>query len=181
MQGVQWMKVVLEEHSEEWEREYRREEALLRDVMGGNILDIQHVGSTSVRGICAKPILDIAVLLRDIDATDLPKMEKAGFRYMGARNEKDSRRLFIRYVERDGVRDIALTHVHCYRVQAEEEFRQLVCFRDYLNRHPQEAMRYDRIKRELAKAHGDDRFAYSDGKRAFIERINSIISRERNG
>lgn len=178
MQGVQRMKVVLAEHCGEWETEYRREEAQIRGAMGPNILDIRHVGSTSIRTICAKPILDIAVLLKDYEAMEIPKMEEIGYRYMGPRNDEDSRRLFVRYVERGAEKEIALAHVHCYRIEAQEDFELLVGFRDYLNAHPEDARRYDLIKRRLAGEYSDDRFAYSDGKRAFIEEINRKIREE---
>ena len=176
MQGVKWMKVALSEHDDGWSAEFVRAKELITRLWGDNVLDIQHVGSTSVKGICAKPILDIGVVLRDFEGMDVGAMENAGYRYMGPRNADDSRRLFILYVEKDGCADVAVQHVHCYP-PGDAGFAQLVGFRDYLNAHPEEAARYDSIKRKLAQTFADDRFAYSDGKRAFIEEINEKIIR----
>lgn len=173
MQGVQWMKVKLLPHNDKWHEEFERTKQLICRVWGDAVLDVQHVGSTSIRAISAKPILDVAVVLRSFADMDVEAMENEGYRYMGARTENGDRRLFIMYANRDDANEVALEHIHCYE-PGNEDFAALVGFRDYLNDHPEAAREYDEIKRRLAEAYPDDRFAYSDGKREFIERIITI-------
>jgi len=170
VQGVQWMKVALAEHEAAWAEEFALAKKQICGIWGANVLDVQHVGSTAINCICAKPILDIAVVLQDYNGMDIAAMQRAGYRYMGPRNAQDTRRLFILYVEKDGCDEVALQHVHCYP-PGDGDFDALIRFRDYLSVHPQEAKRYDAIKRALAQEFAQDRFAYSEGKRAFIEEI----------
>lgn len=175
MQGVQWMKVQLAEHDPHWHSEFEKVRSLLLQIWKENILDIQHVGSTSILGICAKPILDVGVVLRDLSAMDVAALEQHGYRYMGPRTPAQDRHLFILYVNKDGSEEVALHHIHCYP-PGTEDFRLLVGFRDYLNTHPEEAQQYNFLKADLAQKYPHDRFAYSDGKRAFIERIHRILA-----
>ena len=174
MQGVEWMKVRLLEHDPVWSEEFLHAKQLILKIWTDNVQDIQHVGSTSIHGISAKPILDIGVVLRDFRKMDMEAMEKQGYRYMGPRNEAGDRHLFILYVEQGEHKEIALQHIHCYPMGS-DDFKALVGFRDYLNEHPDEAAEYDALKRELATKYANDRFAYSDGKKGFIEKINSRL------
>ena len=155
MKDRESMNVVISEHDSAWHDEFLRVKELIHSIWEDNILDIQHVGSTSINGICAKPILDIAVLLRDLSKMDIEKMEALGYEYMGARDSASARHLFIQYSQKQGCEDIALQ----------------IGFRDYLNQHPEEAMKYDSIKRQLAQRFPNDRYAYSAGKRDFIDGV----------
>lgn len=170
MKDRESMDVVINEHDPSWHDEFLRVKELIHRIWEDNVLDIQHVGSTSISGICAKPILDIAVRLRDLSKMDIEKMEEHGYEYMGARNENSDRHLFIRYNQKQSFENIALQHIHCYSPASEDYWLQ-IGFRDYLNKHPEEAMKYDSIKRQLAQRFPNDRYAYSDGKREFIENV----------
>ena len=138
------------------------------------VLDVQHVGSTSIRSISAKPILDVAVVLRSFADMDVEALKNEGYRYMGARTESGDRRLFIMYTTRDGVEDVALEHIHCYE-PGNADFAALVGFRDYFNSHPEAAREYEEIKWRLAETNPEDRFAHSEGKREFIGCINADV------
>lgn len=173
MKGVKWMQVELSDHDPAWEQEYARSREHILSALGSQVLDIQHVGSTSIRGIAAKPILDIAVRVRDLSRIDTPAMERIGYWFKGAGRNQANRILFIRFAEDD----VAIEHVHCY-ADGDPNFTIQVGFRDYLNTHPEEAAAYDRLKRDLAARHPDDRFAYSEGKEAFIEGIVTAVRRE---
>lgn len=166
MDGVKWMQVKMVPHDPMWKIEFRKMRDIIYSVWKEAVIDVQHVGSTAVPGIHAKPILDVAVVLKDLEAIDIEAMQREGFTYMGKRTESGDRQLFIQYVDDQ----IALSHIHCYGPDA-EDYRFLIGFRDYLIAHPEAAKEYDQIKRNLAEVYGNDRFAYSDGKRAFIEAI----------
>ena len=94
MQGVQWMKVKLLPHDDKWHEEFERTKQLICRVWGDTVVDVQHVGSTSIRSISAKPILDVAVVLRSFADMDVEALKNEGYRYMGARTESGDRQLF---------------------------------------------------------------------------------------
>lgn len=178
MKDRESMNVVIMEHDSSWHDTFLRVKEQICLIWEDNVLDIQHVGSTSISGICAKPILDIAVRLRDLSKMDIEKMEELGYEYMGARNERSDRHLFILYSQKQGCENIALQHVHCYSPESEDYWLQ-VGFRDYLNNNPSEAMKYDSIKRQLAQDFPNDRYAYSDGKREFVENVICQVRKNR--
>ena len=168
MKGIKWMEVQLEDHNAVWRHEYELTRNQLISILGNNVIDIQHVGSTSINGISAKPILDIGIVLHSFQSMDIAAMEQHGYKYMGPRNAESSRHLFIKYANSAKQDDIVVAHVHCYQ-NGDPDFEILVGFRDYLNTHPALAEEYDQLKKRLAEKYPNDRFAYSDGKRAFID------------
>jgi GrpB-like predicted nucleotidyltransferase (UPF0157 family) len=124
---------------------------------------VEHVGSTAIAGLPAKPVLDLQVAVPDIDDEQAyrPALEALGL-ILRAR-ESDHR--FFR-PPADQPRTV---HVHvCQRDSTWE--RDHLLFRDYLRAHPDKAHDYAALKRQLAETVGDDRNAYTAGKTAFIER-----------
>lgn len=174
MKGVKWMEVQLADHDSAWRQEYELTKNHLISILGNNVIDIQHVGSTSINGISAKPILDIGIVLHSFQAMDISAMKQYGYKYMGPRNAVASRHLFMKYADSAKHDDIVVAHIHCYQ-NGDHDFETLVGFRDYLNAHPALAEEYDQLKRNLAEKYPNDRFAYSDGKRAFIDRIIGML------
>ena len=148
-----------------WPRQYEVEAQLLQLVFGSELVAIHHVGSTSIPGIYAKPIIDIMPLVRDIEVVDSfnPIMEALGYRPRGE----------------FGIRRQALLHprhypahppVHIYQVGNPEVKRHLA-FRDYLRAHPDKALIYSDHKRAVARQHPYDIYAYMDGKDALIKQL----------
>jgi GrpB-like predicted nucleotidyltransferase (UPF0157 family) len=84
MQGVERYKVRLLPHCKEWEEEFKEVKKQLSDIFGENAVDIQHIGSTAIKEIYAKPILDVAVVLKSFEAMNTEGMIKAGYSYCGA-------------------------------------------------------------------------------------------------
>ena len=166
MEGVGRYQVRLLPHQTAWDEEFLQVKEELIACWGENVLDIQHVGSTAIPTICAKPILDVAVQLRSILALDAEVLADRGYEYRGARAENEKYHLFVLR----GEGQISLRHIHCYD-QAEREFAQLVGFRDYMNGHPEEALAYQALKTRLAEQYAEDRNAYTKGKEAFIHSI----------
>lgn len=163
MEGVERYKVKLIPHNQKWEEEFLTVREEVRHAWGDNLLDIQHVGSTAIRSICAKPILDIAVQLKSIKNMDIVCLELLGYSYCGPQNKNPNYHLFVLR----GNNEISLRHIHCYD-REENEFNLLVGFRDYLNTHIDDAMRYEKLKRKLSEEYPDDRIAYTRGKESFI-------------
>ncbi|GLC30223.1 GrpB family protein [Clostridium omnivorum] len=174
MQGVERYKVRLLPHSDEWKEEFEEARKQLKEIFGDNIDDIQHVGSTSISGIYAKPILDIAVVLKSFENMNVDGMKIAGYDYCGAQNEEKDRYLFVLR----GEGQISLRHIHCYEPN-NLDFYYVTHFRDYLNSHEDYAKEYSDLKISLAEQYPEDRFAYTDKKEGFIRMIYQKIDPEK--
>lgn len=171
MEGVERNKVRLLPHNKEWETEFLQTKEQLEKLWSANIIDIQHIGSTSIKAICAKPILDVAIKLKSINDMNIEILVKHGYDYCGAQHGNKNYHLFVLR----GMKQISLKHIHCYDKE-EKEFDLLVGFRDYLNMNTDEALKYERIKKKLAEKYSDDRIAYTNGKEEFIKSIYERIS-----
>jgi len=135
---------------------------------------IEHIGSTAVPGLAAKPVIDILVgvcSLADAPAF-LPLLYPLGYAYQPEHEDVLPER---RYLHR--IVDGAHTHhLHIVEVQS-EFFRVQLLFRDFLRLHPEAALRYAALKLRLAQQYRLDREAYTDGKSAFIAEILVQASR----
>ena len=170
MEGVERYKVRLLMHNKEWENEFIHVKSQIEAIWSNNILDIQHVGSTAINDICAKPILDVAVKLNSIKEMDVYPMEQLGYEYCGPQHGNDAYHLYVLR----GENQVSLRHIHCYNVQ-DKEFAQLVGFRDYLNSNSDAAKEYSELKKALALQHSEDRAAYTKGKENFIQKVYAML------
>jgi GrpB-like predicted nucleotidyltransferase (UPF0157 family) len=162
--GLEKGVVHLAPHNAGWARVYEAERARIEAAIGPHILEIQHVGSTSIPDIAAKPIIDIAVGVEDFEAARvcIAPLEAIGYTYRGE-NGIPGRHYFTRG-------DPTLYHTHMHETTS-RAYGNLVLFRDYLLAHPEEARAYLELKQRLAEEYRHDRYAYTEGKAAFIERI----------
>ena len=146
----------------EWPRLFRDLGAKLRAALGDTALRIDHIGSTAVPGLAAKPIIDVQIsvpALEPVDPYRLP-LEALGFVFR-ADNPELTKRYFR---EPPGSRR---THIHVRRAGSwAEQFALL--FRDYIRVHAEDARLYADLKRELAQQYADDRRAYTEAKGPFI-------------
>lgn len=174
MEGVERYKVRLVPHHEKWVDEYQQAESRIRAVWGGNVIDVQHVGSTTVRDIPAKPILDIAVRLHSIRNMDTAALLRLGYDYCGPRCDRGTHHLYVLR----GANQISLRHVHRYDAGDDQCF-QLIGFRDYLGAHPDVAQRYAELKEAPASRYPEDRVAYTKGREDFVQSIYALLDRQR--
>lgn len=165
MEGVERNKVKLVPHNKEWENEFRRIKPILMTIFNVKSDNVQYVGSTAVRGIVAKPILDIAINLESFSVLNIDGMAELGYE---DRLEAGvpGRRLFVL----KGNEDRSLHHIHCFERNG-DGFRKQVFFRDYLIGHPEIAMQYSELKIGLALITPDDRKRYTEGKDRFVQSI----------
>ncbi|MXW26767.1 MAG: GrpB family protein [Dehalococcoidia bacterium] len=157
----------------------------LAAALGPLALRIEHVGSTSVPGLGAKPIIDIDVI---IESPRLLPLVVEGLGTLGYSHEGDGgipdREAFGRagaMVPADGSGRVWPAH-HLYVCPSgSEELQRHLRFRDYLRSHPDSAARYEALKRDLAHRHANDIDAYVAGKSAFVERILAVDGGEARG
>ena len=167
MLGLKRGTVILCPHEEEWEREAEKTIRMLTPLFGDSAADIQHVGSTAIRTISAKPILDLAVAARDMEAVRgrIPVLEAAGVIFRG----EDHPGEFL-FVMGDFERDTRTHHIHVCP-QDGVDWRNYLAFRDYMNAHPDRANEYEKLKISLAAKYASDRGSYTRGKWEFITAI----------
>ncbi len=167
-----------------WPDVFCAEEArLLRYFPDGVIVRVEHIGSTAVPGLAAKPIIDILVGVTDVTVVrDLvaPRMEAAGYDYFWRPTSgNDVGPFYPWFIGRDA-EGARISHVHVVEMNNIEQWDR-VLFRDYLRDHPEAAEEYAALKRTLADRFGDDREAYTEEKTAFISRITHCAKREYMG
>ena len=156
--GMKRGTVFLEPHLTEWEIAAKETILTLKNILGDIAADIQHIGSTSIKAIKAKPIIDIAVAVNDFEAVlqKRAELEKADviFRF-------DERPEQLLFVMGDFENDTRSHHIHVV-LYGSDEWNNYINFRDYLNTHIAAAREYETTKLRLAEQYPDDRIAYTD-------------------
>lgn len=156
--------VIVTEHNPEWKLEYEREAFLIREILGGNCEDIHHIGSTSVEGLKAKPIIDIMPEVKNLAAVDekAERFEAIGYEYMGEFGIAGRR-----YLRKGG--DERTHQVHIFAFTDRENIERHLAVRDYLRCHREEAECYGELKAKLAEEYPFDIEGYCDGKDEFVK------------
>ena len=157
--------VVLVEYDRGWPGRFERERRRIQNALGEAVTRIEHIGSTAVPGLAAKPIVDVLVTLAapDDEETFASALEGAGYEL---RVREPGHRMF-----RTPTRDV---HVHIWR-DSDSEVGRCIRFRDRLRRSPEDRRAYEQLKRDLAKSDWADMNDYADAKGPLIE---AILARE---
>ncbi|MGH0925140.1 GrpB family protein [Bacillus pacificus] len=172
-------RITIEEYNIKWESEFNKLQTLINDVMEDSILSIEHVGSTSIKGLAAKPVLDIDIVIEDYGFFPkvVTKLEAIGY-YHQAKWSYKGREAFGRkdaFVPWSEESTVWMEH-HLYVCDKNsEELRKHIAFRDYLREHDDVAGEYGRLKEELARE-SKSRTSYSEGKTKFITNILEEIN-----
>lgn len=159
--GREKREIVIVDYDPAWPVRFEQERARIDAALGPVARRIEHIGSTAVPGLAAKPIIDVSVSVDDVEdeASFLPQLEAAGYLL---RVREPGHRMF-RTPELD-------VHVHLWPAGGEEERRQLV-FRDWLRTHPADRDVYASLKRDLATREWRDMNDYADAKGGLIAEI----------
>ena len=159
--GRERRQVVIVDYDPAWPARFERERDRVRRALGASADRIEHIGSTAVPGLAAKPIIDVLVAVADPDddALIVAAMEAAGYEL---RVREPGHRMF-----RTPARDV---HVHI-RSERDPELLRHLSFRDRLRRSPDDRLAYQRLKRELATRDWDDINEYAEAKGPFIAAV----------
>ena len=163
--------VVVLPYDEQWEHDFAKIRAELTDALGRLAIGIEHVGSTSVQGLSAKPIIDIDVVIKDYTVLEdvVSALGEIGYQHEG--NLGIAGREAFKY---DGKDHLKKHHLYVCPEDS-PELRRHIAFRDYLRAHPEAVREYSRIKEEGAKQYPDDMERYIEHKSPFIEKIYAEI------
>ncbi len=157
------MQVIVVEYNPAWPPAFEEEATRLRETLGDLLIDVQHIGSTAVPGLRAKPILDISLevdQLVHLDTQNL-SMQHLGYEVMGEYGIPGRR-----YFRKGG--DQRTHHIHAFASGDPGLFRHLA-FRDYLRAHPNIAEAYGQLKWEIAQSCNHDLEEYCDKKDPFVK------------
>lgn len=159
-----YVPIVLADYDPNWPKLYEREERRIRAILGDHVVCINHVGSTSVPGLAAKPIIDISLAVPDSadEPAYVPDLEAAGYVLRIREPDWHEHRLF-----KGPDTDINL---HVFSPDSAEIERHLR-FRDWLRTHPEDRDLYLRTKRELAARRWKYTQHYADAKSQVVEEI----------
>lgn len=159
--------VIVVDYDPRWPVRFAGEAARLAPVLGDILVAIHHIGSTSIPGMAAKPIIDIMPVVRQIELVDPcnPAMQTLGYEARGEYGIA-GRRYFVK-----GQGNDRSHHVHVFAADHPDVARHLN-FRDFLIAHPDEAAAYASLKQALARQYPHDIEAYIAGKDGLIKEID---------
>ena len=156
------------EYDLRWPALYAEEAEMLRRAFGVSLITLEHVGSTAVPGLAARPVIDIQAVVRAIAEAQeaAPALEKLGYEQGVFARDPVRRLLFKKF----NAERLLTHHLHVYEPDHPAASEHLL-FRDYLRRCPEEARRYRDLKRELAYLYRHNRVAYSHAKTDYVEAV----------
>ncbi|HET6455978.1 MAG TPA: GrpB family protein [Armatimonadota bacterium] len=167
--GLKRGTVKLVPHNPKWAKLFEQEKQLLVGTFGETIFAMEHIGSTAIPGIPAKPILDMNI---GVESLEIAKEMKDKFVELGYEHRPfvpgqsleglQAQELYVRGPE------TKRTHFAHVTVYGSDFWNNALLFRDYLRSHPGRAQEYDDLKQKLAQQYGNDRGSYSKGKEQFV-------------
>jgi len=171
--GVEKVVISLSEYDPAWPDRFEEHAERVRTALGDTALRVEHIGSTSVPGLAAKPIIDMLVVVPDSgdESSYLSALETAGYQLRVREPDFHEHRM-VRTPERD-------VHVHIFSPGCPEIDRYLV-FRDRLRQQADERARYEETKRKFAAESWSDMNAYAEAKTEVIESIIAAGMRDRD-
>ena len=159
------MEVIVVPHDPAWSAKFSSEAFRLSRALGATAIAIHHIGSTSIAGIYAKPVVDILVEVQSIEDADASRdvIEHLGYEVMGEFGI--SGRRYYRKNTQHGAREF---QVHAFATGSAHIYRH-IALRDFMRAHGHFAAAYSDLKRHLARVHPNSIDDYMDGKDAFIK------------
>ncbi|MBQ6896900.1 MAG: GrpB family protein [Oscillospiraceae bacterium] len=159
--------VLLEPHNTEWEFSAQQMIAVLKDILKDDIVDAQHIGSTSIKNISSKPIIDIVVGVADFDNIMRHNNILAANGILYRRQDHPEQHLYVCGDMENGIH----THYIHAVIWGKEAWNNYINMRDYLNYDEKTAAEYSELKKHLAQKYPHDRVNYTKEKSAFIEDV----------
>jgi GrpB-like predicted nucleotidyltransferase (UPF0157 family) len=168
--------VVIVEYNPRWPLMFQEEATRVFGVLDRDlIICIEHIGSTAILKLPAKPIIDILIVVRSLQRAKqvaVSPLEELGYAYWFD-NPDSQRMFFVKGLPPNSPR----TH-HIHIIESESILQERLLFRDYLRKHPDEALRYAELKRHLAQQFSTDREAYTSGKRDYVQFVLERVRQE---
>lgn len=166
-------KVTIEDYNSNWYKRFEEEKEKLKEILTDKYISIEHIGSTSVDGLCAKPIIDIAIGVNDLQSVSefIKPLKEIGYEFV-YHKEFPERRFF-----RKGQWGAGTHHIHIYQFEGEHWNNQIL-FRNYLRVNPDVLKEYQKLKVDLAEKFRFDRGSYTTSKSSFIQDVLQKAKKE---
>ncbi len=166
--------VRLTTYNSKWAQIFEKERKFLKRKLGNGIIDIQHIGSTSIPGMPAKPIIDISISIKSMkNSRDFIKLfEDLGYEYRPDFGGPNIQLLFVK-----GSESKRTHYIHLMKYQG-SIWKNDLLFRDYLRKNKQKAQEYAVLKKDLAKKYSNDRVNYTTSKADFIQSVIKLAKKE---
>ena len=154
------------DYHQNWSSDYQKEEYSIRAILQEELVNSFHIGSTSVPGLKAKPIIDILLVVNDINKLDSfsKQFQEIGYEVMGEFGITGRR-----YFRKGG--DHRTHQIHAFQYDNIQEIERHLSFRDYLRQSPEICKEYGELKSKLADQYPTDIDGYGDGKDNFVKKI----------
>ncbi len=171
--------VIVVPYDEAWPSLFEEERALIEGAIGPWVEEIEHVGSTAVPGLAAKPVIDIMVGVKSLDDSPvlIEHLAGVGYEYV----PEFERVLPFRRYFRKGRGGRRTHQIHLVERSNTEWWERHLMFRNYLRTHPETAREYGRLKDHLAERFRSDREAYTDAKTDFISEVVRRATEDKHG
>lgn len=168
--------IVVTSYNPLWKEKYEEEALLVRKILAGNCIMICHIGSTSVKGLAAKPIIDIMVVVKSLKRADdaAEAFSKIGYEYLGEFGIEGRR-----YLRKGG--DERTHQIHIFQADDWNNIGRHLAFCDYMRTHEKERDEYAKIKTELAHRFPYDIDGYCNGKESFVRKIEELALSQFDG
>ncbi|MGA1871821.1 MAG: GrpB family protein [bacterium] len=157
-------------YRKEWKLMFAEEKKRLSEIFGKDILDIQHIGSTAVEGLDAKPLIDILIVVDDFKILKNYTLKMIQFGY----EDKGEFGIKGRRFYRKGGDEKPTHHIHMYTSADEENIIRYIAFREYLKTFPQKREEYSVIKKEAAKKNRFNIDGYTNFKSNFVKETETL-------
>ena len=161
--------IVVRDYDPAWSAMFEQERTVLHSALGSRVIAIEHVGSTAVPGLAAKPIIDLMVGVRGLTEARsccVEPLQALGYTYLPEYESWLPGELFFR----KGIPGPWTHHVHMME-PSNPHWEELVVFRDYLRSHPEVAGAYGHLKKALALAFGEDIAGFRNAKHPFVQQV----------
>lgn len=161
--------IVVTAYNPEWKEMFEAEARIVKEILGDNCAAVFHIGSSSVEGLKAKPIIDIMPVVQDLKLVDrqAEAFERIGYEYLGEFGMPGRR-----YLRKGG--DERTHQIHIFRQNDAENIERHLAVRDYLRAHKNIAEEYAALKENLALQYPYDIEKYCDGKDEFVKNLEEL-------
>lgn len=164
--------VTVVEYNSAWPLSFELEAAQIKDAVGSTLLDIHHIGSTAVRGMKAKPIIDILAVVNSLKEFDRISERVISLRYEALGEFGIPRR---RFFQKGG--NQRSHHLHVFELTNTTEITKHLVFRDYLRIHQSDAEFYGQLKMRLSQEYSEDINSYMNGKSEVVKSLTEKARR----
>lgn len=170
--GLHKDKVKVKSFNPMWKKEFEKERKALRKFLGAEV-KIEHIGSTAVLGLSAKPIIDIAVGVGD----DLKIKEVAEILAQNGYETQNNMQTRGEFLAKKGSPENRTHYIHICK-QESQRFKNYILFKNYLMLNPKYIKKYQNLKTKMAKKYADNRKEYSKKKEKLIEKILQLANKK---